>query len=176
MDVAEPHHAVRARLSDIESYKEYIYLVAKNPITFAGGYVRRIFNGLDVQYASPYIRHLRGDRSQVRSWLLYTLLFIAAMSLVSDRLRLRLGRVDVALLGVLLVACLTAVPGSIEPRYLLPAQVVVYSLACFMPNARLAWRGLLRERWVVVVPLYLLFVLTCFALADDTYSLLQYGY
>ena len=67
-------------------------MVIHDPAEMAAGYGRRLFNGLDVQYPTPYIRDL-GDRSTVLSLLQYTLMFLALARLLLPDARSRLGRI-----------------------------------------------------------------------------------
>jgi hypothetical protein len=154
----------------VGDYGDYLGLVARNPLTMTAGYLRRTFNGLDVQYSSPYIRDLRHDRSALRSWLLYTLLFIAAITCLRGFAR-TMGRTDKALLGVFLLPVVAAITGKVEVRYMLPATLLVYALVCFARRSPVAG---VAPRWrPALLASYVVFVLGCFALADDTYSLVQ---
>jgi hypothetical protein len=40
------------------SYADYLQFVARQPLAVGGRYIRHLFNGLDVQFASPYVRAL----------------------------------------------------------------------------------------------------------------------
>ena len=62
----------------IDNYRTYLGIVVRSPIAMAAAYLRRIFNGLDVQYPSPLVRDFVKDRSRLRSLLLYSLFFAAA--------------------------------------------------------------------------------------------------
>jgi hypothetical protein len=152
------------------TYRHYLKLVAAHPIAAMAGYLRRGFNGLDVQYSSPYIRDLREERSGPRSWLLYTLLFLAVVACVRGPAR-TIGRSDKAMLLVFLLPVLTALTGAVEVRFMLPAAVLVYALVCFARRSPVAD---VPPRWrLALLVSYIAFVVTCFALADDTYSLMQ---
>jgi hypothetical protein len=156
------------------SYSGYLRIVLRHPVVFAGAYLRRTFNGLDVQYASPYVRHQAGDRSPPRSLLLYTVLFLSGLVVLAPPLRRRLGGVRPLLLALLLPV-LPAIPGAVEPRFFLPATCLAFALVCFGLDPGQAWRDLAGRR-ALVAAAGVVFVVACFAIAHHTYSLLRYDY
>ena len=161
-------------VSDIESYGDYIEVVLRHPAAMATSYALHVFNGLDVRYATPYIRDLR-DTPLVLSLLQYTLLFVAITRLVLPAARRRLG--DVRWLGasLLILASLTAIPGAIEPRFFLPVHLLVYTLVCFGPaNATTFLAGSVGRR-VGLAGAYVSFVILCVTLSAATRAQIEYS-
>jgi hypothetical protein len=158
---------------EFPSHGDYVRLVLDHPAEMAAGYVRRLFNGLDVQYPTPYVRDL-GDRSTVLSLLQYTLMFIAIARLLLPDARRALGRIRWAGIVLLLIPCVTAITGAVEPRFLLPLQVVVYMLVCFGPATRASLLGGSVGRRVGLAVSYAAFVLVCLTLSSATLGQLQH--
>jgi hypothetical protein len=141
---------------EFPSYAKYARLVLDHPAEMAAAYGRRLFNGLDVQYPTPYIRDL-GDRSIVLSLLEYTL-----------------GAIRWAGVVVLILPCATAVTGAVEPRFFLPIQVLVYMLVCFGPATRLSLLGGGAGRRVGLALSYAAFLGVCLTLSSATLAQLEH--
>jgi hypothetical protein len=172
-DPATRHVMRQEGVSHITSYGQYARIVVHHPVELAANYVRHIFNGLDVRYPTPYIRNL-GDSSILLSLLQYTLMFLALARLLVPEARRALGRIRWSGILVLISPCLIAIPGSVEPRYFLPAQMLIYMLVCFGPDLR-GW--LLRGgkgRRVGLAVSYAAFILVCVTLSSATQAQLQY--
>jgi hypothetical protein len=151
----------------IESYGEYARTFFEHPTELSASYVRHVFNGLDVRYASPYVRDLH-DSPVIVSLLLYLLLFVALARLLIPEARRRLGRVHWVGVAILISPVLTAIPGAVEPRFFLPVQVLVYMLVCFGPDYR---GSLLRgngARRASLAAACVAFVLVCLSLSRAT--------
>lgn len=129
------------RSDQIKEYGQYFRIVLEEPVGMASLYMRRVFSGMDVWFPSTYV-----NGPIVRNpWLglaTYTLWFVAGCvvwrglwrwgggggSLWGDRA----GWFD--RLGALVVFCAPvglAVPTAVEPRFFLPAHLVVYGAVCF---------------------------------------------
>ena len=159
--------------SEITSYSQYARIVVHHPAEMAASYGRHIFNGLDVRYPTPYIRDLE-DAPIVLSLVQYTLLFWALARLLLPEARRALGPIRWSGVAVLLSPCLTAIPGAVEPRFFLPAQMLVYMLVCFGPNTRSALLGGQTRRRVALGLSYVAFVLVCLTLSSATLSQLEH--
>ena len=158
----------------ITSYGQYARIVVHHPAKMAGAYLRRLFNGLDVRYPTPYIRNL-GNTSIVLSLLEYTLLFVALATLLLPDARRALGKAKWAWVVVLVSPCITSIPGAVEPRFFLPVQMVVYIFVCFAPAA--TRRSLLRggtARRVGLAVCFVAFVLVCLSLSSSTLAELEH--
>jgi hypothetical protein len=168
-----PGKVVFGQNQQITGYGQYARIVFHHPADMAGGYMRRIFNGLDVRYPTPYIRDL-GNSSIVLSLLQYTLMFFAIAILLLPDSRRALGGIRWAGIVVLLSPCLTAVPGAVEPRFFLPLQLLIYMVVCFAAAARASlFAGGIRRR-VSLGAAYVAFVLVCLTLSSETLAQLEY--
>ncbi|GAA4017470.1 hypothetical protein GCM10022408_33810 [Hymenobacter fastidiosus] len=154
---------------EIESYGEYLTLAAAHPLDLATLYLRHLFNGLDVLYSTPYLRHVY--RSSVGlAWLNYTMLF-AALAVVLRHLQ-RLRALHWLLVVALLAPVALSVPLSVECRYVLPLHLMLVTVACFGWPGAWTWTGLAGRRLTMTI-LYAAFVLVCFTLSSSTQILLD---
>ena len=168
--VVEQEHispVTRSGYEEFSSYGKYIRMFFDHPAEMAAGYVRRLFNGLDVKYPTPYVRDL-GDRPLVLSLLQYTLMFLAIARLLLPDARRALGPIRWTGIVLLVIPCVTAVTGAVEPRYFLPLQLLVYMLVCFGPDSRTFLLGGSDGRRVGLVVSYAAFVLVCLTLSSAT--------
>jgi hypothetical protein len=159
--------------AEITSYGQYARIVFHHPAEMAASYVRHIFNGLDVQYPTPYVRDL-GDRSIVFALLEYTLMFLAIARTLLPDARRALGRIRWAGIVLLLATCLTAVPGAVEPRFFLPVQLLIYMLVCFSPTTHTSLLGGGIGRRAGLFVSYVAFVLLCLTLSSATLAQLEH--
>jgi hypothetical protein len=158
-------------IAAISSYSQYGGLVLKYPTEMLGAWGRRFFNGLDVRYSTVYINDL-GATWEWFSLVDYSLLFMAAARLLVPAFRRQLGTLRWPEALALCAAGLPAIPFAMEPRYFIPIQLVVYSLAVFSPGSRRAWAELGRSGQVELGVLYAAFVLVCITLSTSTMALI----
>jgi hypothetical protein len=159
--------------AEFPSYRKYVGMVLEHPAEMAAAYVRRLFNGLDVQYPTPYVRDL-GDRSTVLSLLQYSLMFLAFARLLLPDARRALGRIRWVGIVLLLIPCVTAVTGPVEPRFFLPLQALIYMLVCFGPATRASLLGGTVGRRVGLAVSYVGFVLVCLTLSSATLAQIEH--
>lgn len=152
---------------EFPSYGKYARIVFDHPAEMAAAYVRRLFNGLDVKYPTPYVRDL-GDRPLALSLLQYTLMFLAIARLLLPDARRALGRIWWTGIVLLVIPCVTAVTGAVEPRFFLPLQLLIYMLVCFGPASRASLFGGSVGRRVGLAVSYVAFVLVCVTLSSAT--------
>jgi hypothetical protein len=167
------HTLIFGQKAAITSYGRYIRLVFHHPLDMAAAYLRRIFNGLDVWYPTPYVRDL-SDRSIVLSLLQYTLMFTAISLLLLPGARRALGRIGWVAVAVLVSPCLTAIPGAVEPRFFLPMQLLIYMLVCFGLSTRTTLLGGNIGRRASLAVSYLAFLLGCLTLSSATLAQLEH--
>ena len=149
------------------SYGAYLRELVHRPLSFAALYGRHLFNGLDVQYPSPYIRQV-ADRPPALALLHYSVWFGALVGLWQQRrhwLRPRPLLAGAALLAPAFVS----IPVAIECRFLLPLHLLLYAVFCFSfwPNLRPALRWSRRVQ-LLLVGAYGLFLLGCVTLSAHT--------
>lgn len=153
-------------------YGAYAATVLREPLAFAGLYGRHLFNGLDVQYPTLFVRSVP-QRFGLLAGLHYSVWFGALVLIGAGFRQWRrpgAGRVGLVVLALGL-PCLASLPIATECRFLLPLHLLLYAVACFggaqWQPARLAWSwgkaGLLAAG-------YALFLLLCFRLSAQTHA------
>lgn len=161
---------------DFRSYGQYARAVLGHPLTAAGVVGGHLFNGLDVQYPTPYIRAVYRP-SWALAGLNYTLWFGVAL-VVGGAWHRRwppaLGPVLAALLG----PCLAVLPLGIECRYLLPLHLLLCAALSFGWPAAWTWPAFwalpARRRWGLLAA-YAGFVGLCFAASAAAQATLEFG-
>lgn len=164
---------VRAQhLTELPAVTDYVRLALRHPVLLTRVYLRHLFNGLDVQFPTPYVQ-----RVYAPTWALallnYAVWFGAA--LVAWHRRGPLSRAQGLVLAALLVPCLLIIPTEIECRYLLPLHLLLYALVGFgWPTA---WRprAVPARRLGLLGVVFAVFLVGCFALSASTQAQLEYG-
>lgn len=158
----------------LTSYRQYAEIVARHPTDMLAAYTRRVFNGLDVRFATPYIRDLDAT-SEWFSLVNYSLLFIAGARLLVPAFRRKLGKVSWPEVVAMASAVVLAIPLGSETRYYIPVQLIVYSLVFFAPGTRRAWAELGHSGRLTLALSYPAFLLLCIALSTSTIALMQFA-
>ncbi|GAB3824597.1 hypothetical protein GCM10028821_04060 [Hymenobacter jeollabukensis] len=171
-DPAGRRFVEQQHLREFRSTAEYARLVLRHPVFFARLYLRRLFNGLDVQYPTPYIQRVYAPTWGL-AMLNYTIWFAAG--LVAWHGRRRLSAVQWLVLATLLVPCLLVVPTDLECRYLLPLHLLLYALLCFGWSAKWRPAAIPQRRLWLVGAAYAAFLWGCFVLSATTQAQLEYG-
>ncbi|TGE29018.1 hypothetical protein [Hymenobacter metallicola] len=160
----------RQAIRHFTDYPAYIRAVLREPLAFAALYGRHLFNGLDVQYPTLFVRQV-AQRSGGLSWLHYTLWFGAGVVAAQWRALSRRQMLLVSLVvGALLLPCLASLPIAIECRFLLPLHLLLYATACFggaQGRRPAQWS---KPRVGLLLVGYGLFLLLCFTLSAQTRS------
>ncbi|MDF7811149.1 hypothetical protein [Hymenobacter sp. YC55] len=156
-----------------DSYADYFQLVLRHPLTFTGLYARRLFNGLDIQYPTPYIRQIYVSTLGL-AWLNYTVWFGAGLVLLRAKFQTWTAR-QWLVLAVLLVPCLPMLPMSMECRFLLPLHLLLCAVLCFGWPA--TWRPstVSRRHLLTVGAAYVVFVALCFYASTAAQATLEFG-
>lgn len=127
--------------TELGSVGAYLQLVSRHPLDFLGIYGRHIGSLLDVRYPNIYVDTLEGA-----AWtplVNYTLLYLCLLAAVDAWRRRPQGkRLLPAVLGVMLLPVLAAIPGTIETRYGVLFYLLVWGggLSLWEPR-RLRWRS-----------------------------------
>lgn len=142
-----------------DSAGEYIRLCASRPGRAIGIWARHLFNGLDVQYPTPYIQAVYVPTWPL-AWLNYTVIWGGALVLLLRRWQrptpawVRPGLALLALLAPCLVTMITAM----ECRFLLPLHMLLSAAVAFgaVPGqwwqaATAKWRLAVAASYVVVL-------------------------
>ena len=143
---------------------QYVRLCLAQPGPVAGVWLRHLFNGLDVQYSTPYIKQVYVTTWPL-AWLNYTIIWGGLLMLVSRRWArpsvhwLRPGLVVLALL----VPCMATLPTAMECRFLLALHLLFAGTVAFGAKPLQWWRAASRRWRTGVVLSYAAFVVAGFA-------------
>ncbi len=107
-------------------YREYLRLMASDPIAVAGSIGRHLVNGLDARHATPYVERLNDESRWHWRLLGFTVIWLAVLRLAWPRARRRLGPVRWRYLAAVLLTCVTTLPSAMETRFLLPLCLLAY--------------------------------------------------
>ena len=153
--------AVATGLLKLDTQAQYLMLVKQHPLAVAGVWLRHLFNGLDLQYPSPYVRRVY-VASWPLAWLNYTVLLGGAAVLLGRWRRLGTSLRGALVLAVFIMPCLGAVPVAMECRFLLPLHLLLSGALTFGGHPVRAWRAAAapwRTTWVAG---YALLIAACF--------------
>lgn len=155
------------------SEAEYLRLAARHPLQFARQYALHLFNGLDVQYPTPYVPRVYAS-SLLRALLNYTVWFGAGLVLLGAPWR-RFRPHHWLLLAALLLPCAAVLPVSMECRFLLPLHLLLYAALCFGWPA--AWRPWAqpKSRLLLLGAAYVVFVAVCLSVSASAQASLEKG-
>jgi hypothetical protein len=130
---------------------------------------RHGFNGLDVQYATPYITKI-----YVGSWGLafanYTIIMagFVVMLRLAWRWHTQASIPVVAVLVVLLAPCVALLPVVMECRFLMPLHLLLCAAVAFGASPLRSWRAASAARRTVGALLYMGGLVACFAASAST--------
>lgn len=163
----------KEKIKNIESFRHYFLLVMKYPVDFCALYMRHLFNGLDIQYQTPYIVKFKKIHWAI-IFINYTVIFLALTVLGFRKIK----NMSLPALGVLLIIllpCFIAIPTAIECRFLLPLQLLFYALVCFGWPANWKPQHFSLQVKLKYLALYFIFLLVCFAISTNTQANLEHG-
>jgi hypothetical protein len=112
----------------IKGLSQYLGIVASHPTIMVPLFIRHLINGLDVRYSTIYVEN-RASGGHI--WLRvsgFLLVFLALVRLLWPAARRSLGRVRWRYPIALSLACVTSLTSVMEPRYMLPVEILVYVL------------------------------------------------
>ena len=125
------------------SYGQYGQFALHHPIATGGRYLRHLFNGLDIQFPTPYPRQLHPPGQAALRLLNYVLLglgvWLASCAGLKNR-RATWEPVAVGTLLALLLPCLLVLPTLIETRFLLPLHLLVLMMVAGTWQPAAWWR------------------------------------
>ena len=132
------------------SYGQYLRFALRQPVATAGRYLRHLFNGLDIWFATPYPTQLHPPGQVVLRWLNYALLGLGLWLVWQQRRvhqrsstsHLPAAQAASAVLLALLLPCLFTLPILVESRFLLPLHLLLLTgiVASWQPMRE--WRQL----------------------------------
>ena len=112
----------------IKSLRQYVGLVVSHPTIMVPLLIRHIINGLDIRYSTIYVEN-RASGGHI--WLRvagFVLVLLALVRLLWPAARRSLGRIRWRYPVALSLCCATSVTSVMEPRYMLPIEVLIYIL------------------------------------------------
>jgi hypothetical protein len=127
---------------------KYLRIVAENPLTMAGVFLRHIVNGFDQRYTTPYVEHLEPGWRKLLRLAGFLIVFLGLFRLFWTRGRRSLGAARWRYPLTLLACCATIPASAIETRYALPACILAAMLVLTpgWPDPREAADGARRYR------------------------------
>jgi hypothetical protein len=130
--------ALLAKLKNhqIETWGQYLELVANHPATMGALLVRRFVNGMDARYTTPYVEHLDHDGILWLRIVGFLLVLLALVRVLWPAARRRLGPARWRYPLALLLCNITSLASHAETRYMLTFYVLTYILvlAAGWPN------------------------------------------
>lgn len=137
----------------ITTTAQYIGLLASHPLVTGDEIARRIINGLDPLYSTPYIENIHNYGRVWGRIAGFLLLFIALLRLLWPAARRRLGPGRLRYLVALALCTVTTLSTGMERRYMLPIYLIVYALVLMpgWPNPIGEGGGLRRYRTPAVI-------------------------
>ncbi|WP_460608374.1 hypothetical protein [Hymenobacter terrigena] len=127
------------------SYGQYAQFALHQPVATSGRYLRHLFNGLDVQFPTPYPRQLHPPGQAALRLLNYALLGLGVWLALAAWLKNRRpawAPLAVGTLLALLLPCLLVLPTLMECRFLLPLHLLVLAVVAGTWQPGAWWRGL----------------------------------
>ena len=172
-DAASTRWATAAGLLPLTSYGQYAQAIARHPVGWLGLLGRRLFNGLDVQYSTPYLKAVYTGTWPL-ALLNYTALLGGLGVLVLGGRRRGPHPRRLLVLAAVLAPCAAVLPGAMECRFLLPLHLLLVAAGAFGTPPLRHWRRL-AGRWAVVGALaYTGALAGCFALSANTQRQLKW--
>ena len=161
-------------LTIIESYEQYGELILSAPLFFIRSWAGHLFNGLDIQYPTPYIEQVYVATWGL-AWLNYTIWFGALWVLGSRLVRRGFAMRPVLVGSALLLPVAATLPTIVECRFLLPLHLLLCAAVAFGARPVRAWQRLAGWQRGLSAALYVGFVLMCFSLSTNAQSHLAMG-
>ena len=141
--------------------------------------MRRLFDGLDIQYPTPYIRELDQPPGRLLALVNYSALLLGLLRLAwawRDGYRPDFRRT--LLLLALMLPALVSLPMTMEVRFMLPLHLLLTAAAMLgWPQKPVVW-GWVRARpgrALVLTGLFGLALVGCFRVSADTQAHLEHG-
>ncbi|HEX8327605.1 MAG TPA: hypothetical protein VF629_08695 [Hymenobacter sp.] len=176
LDRAGSHLLREAGVSYFSTYQAYVQAMLSHPGTAVGIGARHLFNGLDIQYPTPYVKAIYQPTWGL-AWLNYTMWFGVCLLLLRTSWR-RWPLRRWLVVAVLLLPCLGTLPMGMECRYLLPLHLLLCAALSFGWPAEWNWEAfgrLATGRRLALLVAYFGFVGLCFVVSASAQATLEYG-
>ena len=166
----------QAELLHFDSYATYFKGILSHPLPTAALLLRHLFNGLDVQYPTPYPQQV-----YVKTWPLalvnYTALITGLGVLISlgwQRPKLAHGPALLVVLSIL-GPCAAALPAVMECRFLMPLHLLLCAAAAFSFRPRRLWQAASWAKRSAALAMYTALLVGCFAVSMQTQLQLKFN-
>ncbi len=145
--------------SEIHSYWDYIVFVFTHFFDVLFIYLRHIFNGMDIAYPNGYIKNMYNSRIVVQ-FVNYTLLFLGIAGLKRNIKKSTWTYDFIGSLLIYIMPVILCIPASIETRFFMGAQVVMFIMAC-KTVTDIDWKQEVLQNKKVLLK-YGIFLIVCF--------------
>ena len=156
-------------LPEFTAPAQYLRLCLGRPWRAVGVWLRHLFNGLDVQYPTPYIEEVFTP-TWALAWLNYSLIWGGLLVLLARRWQLPTTawvRPALVLLA-LLIPCAATLPTAMECRFLLPLHLLLMAAVAFGAAPLRWWRRATRRGRAALVGSYVAVVVAGFSASAST--------
>ncbi len=166
--------ATNAHLPPTMSLAEYAQMVAEYPGQVLALWFRHLFNGLDLQYPSPYPQAIFVDTFALAltNYLVLITGLLVLIQLGWRRPSWSHGPVIIVLL-ILLGPCAATLPVVMECRFLMPLHVLLCAMVAFKAHPLRQWRAASLGRRAAGLALYGVLVVGSFTVSASTQRQMQ---
>lgn len=159
-------------VQQIETYGQYIQYLIAHPVCIVW-FAKNVFNGLDIQYNTPYVYHLKPNL-----WftiLNYAIWFIGFVLIGLCWRSWAASKGFLIILGYLLFTAVLSIPTAIESRFLLALYCIIYLVVVSQFHLLIPyWKNSSGTQKIVLAGSGLVFIGCCIYLSQSTFAQLQY--
>jgi len=156
-----------------KTMRGYFNIFCSYPVEIVTSYFRHFFNGLDVFYATPYVKKIYADHTmfQFANYLVWFLTIYHLSTVFTKQNDI----IPVFVVMSMLAPLILAVPIVVEVRFFLPAYLLAYGIVCYGMNyPGLFLQVSFRKTNFMKFSLTLIgWMLVCFTLSAGTLEQLQ---
>jgi hypothetical protein len=156
----------------IETYEQYFAYLKQHPVCVLW-YAKNVFNGLDIQYNTPYIYDLKPQL-----WFAFMNYLIWATGFILIVLCWKVwaqSKAFVFLVASILLTSALAVPTATEVRFLLGLYCLIYLVVVSQFHELVVfWKNSSVRSRFMITGFYVLFVLVCVYLSQTTFQQLLF--
>ena len=166
--------ATRAQLPPTMSFAQYLDMAGDYPGQLLALWLRHLFNGLDLQYPTPYPQAIfvNSFALALTNYLVLITGFLVLFRLSWRRLTWAHVPTIIVLL-ILLGPCAATLPVVMECRFLMPLHVLLCAMVAFGAHPLRQWRAASLSRRTAGFALYGLLVVGGFAVSASTQRQLE---
>ncbi|WP_216679215.1 hypothetical protein [Hymenobacter siberiensis] len=166
--------ATEAQLPPDMSFADYLAMAGHYPGPLLALWLRHLFNGLDLQYPTPYPQAIFVNTSALAltNYLVLITGILVLVRLGWRRLTWSRGPAIIVLL-ILLGPCAATLPVVMECRFLMPLHLLLCAMVAFGAHPLRQWRAASLGRRAAGFALYGLLVVGSFAVSASTQRQLE---